>query len=362
MTPEERPRWRPRTLAVLAAAILAAAGLGAAVTVLASGSDGRPAATEAVTASRPAALVTSSALTIGEIYERSAAGVVEIAVAGSSSSGFPPFDGQSEGTGSGFVLDDEGHIVTNEHVVEGAGTITVSFPNGKEVPATLVGEDASSDIAVVDVDLPADELDPLTLGSSSEVGIGDPVVAIGSPFGFEGSVTSGIVSALARTIDAPNGYAITGAIQTDAAINQGNSGGPLLGSSGEVIGVNAQIASQSGGNDGVGFAIPIDTARRVAAQLIAGESVEHAYLGVSLVDSAQPEGAGISSVLDATPAAEAGLLAGDVITEFDGTPVASAGDLSAAVAAAKPGGQVTLTIIRNGSQRTVEVRLGVRPS
>ena len=221
--------------------------------------------------------VASTSLGVGEIYERSAAGVVDIAVTGGGG-GF----GQTAGEGSGFVLDKEGSIVTNAHVVEGAGTITVTFANGEEAPATLVGADESTDVAIIDVDLPSEELTPLGLGTSADVEIGDPVVAIGSPFGLAGTVTSGIVSALDRTVDSPNGYPIAGAIQTDAAINPGNSGGPLLDATGKVIGVNAQIASNSGGNDGVGFAIPIDTVRQVAEKLVAGEDVEHAYLGVSL--------------------------------------------------------------------------------
>jgi S1-C subfamily serine protease len=283
------------------------------------------------------------------------------------------------------VLDDEGHIVTNAHVVDGAGSIVVTFSNGRQVEATLLGVDASTDVAILEVDVPADELTPLPLGDSSAVEVGDGVVAIGSPFGYEGSVTSGIVSALDRSVDAPNGYPITGAIQTDAAINPGNSGGPLLDSAGNVIGVNAQIASNSGGNDGVGFAIPIDTVRQVAAKLAAGESVEHAYLGVSLVtvddSSAQalglPRGAQIASVERGSPADDAGLQAGtqeqtvngqpyttdgDVVTALDGEPIGSAADLVAELAAKQPGDQVTLTVSRGGETLSVDVTLGTRPS
>ena len=207
----------------------------------------------------------------------------------SSNSDLQPFgQGGTQAEGSGFVLDADGHIVTNAHVVEGASTITVRFSNGDEAEATLVGTDPSSDIAVLKVDPGATTLHPLELGTSKDLVVGQGVVAIGSPFGLQGSVTTGIVSALDRSIQAPNGYTIGGAIQTDAAINHGNSGGPLLDSSGKVVGVNAQIASDSGGNDGVGFAIPSDTVSSVAQQLIAGQSVEHAYLGVSVttLDSA----------------------------------------------------------------------------
>ena len=173
-------------------------------------------------------------------------------------------------------------MITNAHVVEGAQSVEITFSNGKTYDATIVGTDASTDLAVLKVDAPASLLVPLTLGDSSEVGVGDTVVAIGSPFGLENSVTAGIVSALGRSMEAPNGFTINGAIQTDAAINHGNSGGPLLDLDGRVIGVNAQIASESGGNDGVGFAIPSNTVGSIAKQLIADGSVQHAYLGVSV--------------------------------------------------------------------------------
>ncbi len=228
------------------------------------------------------------------------------------------------------------------------------------MPATLVGADPSSDLAVIAVDVSADRLEPLSLGSSAGLEVGDGVIAIGSPFGLEGTVTTGIVSALGRTIDAPNGYSITGGIQTDAAINPGNSGGPLLDASGNVIGVNVQIASESGGNDGVGFAIPVDTVRQVASQLAAGKTIERAYLGVSLTNASG--GARIAAVQSGSPASAAGLRAGDVVTALGDLPIASAADLSSAVAARKPGEHVTLTISRDGSNETVDVTLGTRPS
>ena len=206
-----------------------------------------------------------------------------------------PGGGQGvSGEGSGFVIDTEGHIVTNAHVVDGASSITVRFSDGSQADASLVGSDTSSDLAVIDVNVDASKLHPLSLGASDGLRIGQGVVAIGSPFGLQGTVTTGIISALDRTIDAPNGYSIPGAIQTDAAINHGNSGGPLLNAQGEVIGVNAQIASDSGGNDGVGFAIPVDTVKNVAGQLVEGGNVSHAYLGVSVttVDAGAAETSG----------------------------------------------------------------------
>ena len=177
-------------------------------------------------------------------------------------------------------------MITNQHVVDGAESVKVTFSNGKTYDATVVGSDPSTDIAVIDVDAPASVLEPLELANSSQLEVGDGVVAIGSPFGLEQTVTTGIVSALHRQITSPNNFAIDDAIQTDAAINHGNSGGPLLDLNGDVIGVNSQIESESGGNDGVGFAVPSNTVKRIADGLIADGSVEHAYLGVATEDVA----------------------------------------------------------------------------
>jgi putative serine protease PepD len=211
----------------------------------------------------------TSTLSVSEIYRRAHRGVVQITVAQSSPG---PFGGASTAQGSGFVYDMSGDIVTNEHVVDGASSISVKFWNGKTYKAKLVGSDASSDLALIKVDAPSSVLHPLTVGDSSTVQVGDSVVAIGSPFGLNESVTSGIVSALHRQITAPNNATIHDAIQTDAALNHGNSGGPLLDDEGRVIGVNAQIESSSGGNDGVGFAISSTLLRSTIAQLLAGET------------------------------------------------------------------------------------------
>ena len=201
---------------------------------------------------------------------------------------------------------------------------------------------------------------PLSLADESSVDVGDGVVALGSPFGLEGSITAGIVSALDRTIEAPNGYAIDGAIQTDAAINHGNSGGPLLDAAGEVIGVNAQIASESGGNDGVGFAIGIGTVKDVATALASGETVSHAYLGVSLEDG--DEAPQVTAVSDGSPAASAGLRVGDEIVEIDGEPVSSGDDLRSELEEREPGTKVTVTVVRGGEQIELDVTLGTRPA
>ena len=198
-------------------------------------------------------------------------------------------------------------MITNQHVVDGAQSVEVTFWNGKTYDATVVGSDPSTDIAVLDVDAPASVFEPLELGDSSQLEVGDGVIAIGSPFGLEQTVTTGIVSALHRQITAPNDFAIDDAIQTDAAINHGNSGGPLLDLDGKVVGVNSQIESESGGNDGVGFAVSSNTVAKIAAALIADGSVEHAYLGVATDSSTSPVGAEITTVRSGTAAADAGL-------------------------------------------------------
>jgi len=363
-----------RTSAVLVAVALASGAGGAGVAELAGG--GSAAATRTVTTTtagtaRPAAAVeTQDRLSVNEIVRQTKDGVVDIKVRSSGGTtpdrfGGPGGSGQggaqeSQAEGSGFVIDDDGHIATNQHVVDGATSITVTFANGHTAGAKVVGTDASTDVAVIKADAPKSELHPLTLADSSQVQVGDGVVAIGSPFGLEGTVTTGIVSALGRTINAPNDFTISGAIQTDAAINHGNSGGPLLDAAGHVIGINAQIESDSGGNDGVGFAIPSSTVRRVASQLVSGGSVAHAYLGVQLADATG--GAGVAQVRGDGPAGDAGLRVGDVVTAIDGKPVSSADQLVGAVDGHKPGDEVTLKVRRDGRIRDVQVKLGTRPS
>jgi putative serine protease PepD len=312
-----------------------------------------------VSDSQPAAKTETQS--VNSIYRNAYQGVVELTVTSESSSG--TFGGGSQtqkAQGSGFVYDSNGDVATNQHVVDGATSVAVKFWNGKTYGAHVVGTDASTDLAVVKVDAPSSLLHPLTLGDSSSLQVGDGVVAIGSPFGLEETVTSGIVSALHRQMTSPSGFAIPDSIQTDAAINHGNSGGPLFDTQGKVVGVTAQIESDSGGNDGVGFAIPSSTVRSVADQLISSGKAEHAYLGVSLSSSAST--ALVAEVRSGTPAARAGLQAGDVVTALDGKSIASTGELESAIAAHEPGDSVSLTYTRNGKSHTVQLKLASRPS
>jgi putative serine protease PepD len=349
--------------APIVAALALGGGAGAGIYAAASsGTVNTPTASTAVPTAQPAAVKTTVA-NLTQLYDNVTPGVVDITVTSSAAgNNLGPGGGTTQAEGTGFVVDTAGHIVTNQHVVDGATSITVRFKSGKAVKATLVGTDPSTDIAVIKVDVPAGDLHPLTYGTSSTVQPGQEVAAIGSPFGLAETMTSGIVSAIDRTIQAPNNYSIAGAIQTDAPINHGNSGGPLLDMNGEVVGVNAQIQSDSGGNEGVGFAIPIDAVKSVANTLIAGGKVQHAFLGIHVGDAANAAGAQVSSVESGSPAAKAGVKAGDVITAIDGKTITTADDLTAAIGSRAPNDKVTLTVIRGGKTVTLDVTLGVRPS
>jgi putative serine protease PepD len=349
-----------RRTAPIAAALALGGGAGAAIYAASSGSGSGQSTVVASVPAQPAS-TRATTTTLTQLYKNAAPGVVDITVASSDSSGFGQ-GGQSQAEGSGFVIDTNGDIVTNQHVVAGATSIKVRFQDGTVEKATLVGTDPSTDVAVIKVSGDSSLLHPLTFGDSSSLQVGDEVAAIGSPFGLPESMTRGIVSALNRTITAPNKFSISGSIQTDAAINHGNSGGPLLNMSGQVIGVNAQIESDSGGNDGVGFSIPSDAVKSVANTLIAGQAVQHAYLGVQIGDSPSGTGAVVSTVKADTPASKAGLKAGDVITAIDGDPVANADDLTAKINAHKPSQKVTLSVERGGKSLSIDVTLGVRPS
>ncbi|HVY97685.1 MAG TPA: trypsin-like peptidase domain-containing protein [Solirubrobacterales bacterium] len=335
---------------------------------------------------------------VNQIYKNDGGGVafIESQVPPQETSTFSPFgepeaEGGGTATGSGFVIDGEGHVLTNNHVVEGANKIQVKLgASDTEYPAEVVGADPASDLALLKVEAPAKELHPLTLGDSSKVEVGDPVVAIGNPFGLDRTVTSGIVSALQRQIQAPNGFSIDNVIQTDAAINPGNSGGPLINARGEVIGINSQIetgGSGAGGNVGIGFSIPINTAKAEIHQLETKGEVEHAYLGIEggsitpelakALNLPVKEGVIVQTVVKDGPADKAGVeggstaatiggaevqLGGDIITEMDGQKIAGMEELIEIVNKKKPGESVELKLLRNGQEKTATVTLGKRPA
>lgn len=331
--------------------------------------------------------------TVGQIYKNSSEGVVSIT--SKVSSGTPDQFGQTqEGTasGTGVVISKDGYIVTNDHVISGhQGAVTVTFKDDKAVTAKVVGTDPSKDIAVLKVDSKDHDLTPLPLGNSSKVAVGDPVVAIGNPFGLNQTVTTGIVSALQRTISAPNNFSIDNVIQTDAAINPGNSGGPLLNSGGQVIGINSQIATSgtSEGNVGIGFAVPIDSVKQIIPQLEKSGKVDYAYLGVSTSSltadvaakvnfGGEKQGAIVQCVVKNGPAGKAGLTAGsqaastssgaqlnldaDLIVKIDDTDVKTSEDVQKAVLAKKSGDKVSIEVVRDGKKKTLDATLGTRPT
>ena len=309
----------------------------------------------------PAPTATRSATDVSALYNKVRDGVVYVQTSSRTTS--TGAEGES-GSGSGFVLDTRGHILTNDHVVAGADTVRVRIGDSEDlISAKVAGTDASSDLAVLKVDPAGVEggLKPLALGTSASVQVGQPAVAIGSPFGLQGSLTTGVISALGRPIQSPNGFQISGALQTDAAINPGNSGGPLLDAQGSVIGINAQIATETQSNSGVGFAIPIDTAKQAIPRLERGETIRRAYLGVSTTSTSNGSGAQIAAVVGGGPAAKAGLRAGDRITAVAGAKVRTADDVAERIAGRKPGDVVEVVVQRAGDQRTVKVELGTQP-
>jgi len=342
----------------------------------------------------PASFQNGKAMSINEIYREAAPGVVHIETttrvqAPSDFFGNPFGTSQTQrALGSGFVIDKAGHIATNFHVVQGANAIQVSFSNNERYKARVVGVDPSTDSAVLEVAVKPRALTPLPLGNSDSVRVGDQVIAIGNPFGLDRSVTAGIVSAVQRRIEAPNQLSIGHVIQTDAALNHGNSGGPLLNAEGEVIGVNAQIETGGSGqgNVGIGFAIPINTVRSVVADLIKHGKVEHPFLGIEgktlapniarLFHLPVTSGVLVASVRAGTGAARAGLKAattqvtvageswpagGDVIVKADGQPVPSIERLVDLIATKQPGDTIKLEIVRATKRMTLDVRLGRQP-
>jgi S1-C subfamily serine protease len=345
--------------------------------------------------SAPASFQTGQRESINQIYRATAPGVVHIETTLKVQQNDPffgnPFGATTQterALGSGFVIDRAGHLVTNYHVVRGATTIQVSFSNNERYRAKLVGSDPSTDIAVLKVDVPASALIALPLGNSDAVRVGDQVIAIGNPFGLDRSVTSGIVSAVQRRIEAPDDLSIAHVIQTDAALNHGNSGGPLLNAQGEVVGVNAQIETGgvSQGNVGIGFAIPINTVKDVVAQLIKHGTVEHAFLGIEgktltpqiahLFHLGATSGVVVATVRPGTGAAQAGLKAatdqvtvqgeswpagGDVIVKVDSEPITTVEQLVDVIAAKEPGDKIKIEVVRANAHKTMTVKLGRQP-
>jgi S1-C subfamily serine protease len=331
---------------------------------------------------------------VNQIYRADSAGVAFIQAEQRPQPSSPlNFFGQPQGggvaTGSGFVLDSAGHILTNNHVVSGATQIRVKLgASNRTYDATKVGTDPATDLALLKIDAPADALHPLSLGDSSQAQVGDPVVAIGNPFGLDRTVTSGIVSALQRQIQAPNGFSISNVIQTDASINPGNSGGPLINSQGQVIGITSQIATGGGnGSVGIGFAIPINTARQVINQLETTGQVQHAYLGISgttispdlskALNLPVNSGVLVQDAVKGGPADKAGIrggntsatiaganlaLGGDIITEVNGKRITSMDQIVSIVNRAKPGDTIDVTVLRGGHTTRNTVTLGDRPN
>jgi S1-C subfamily serine protease len=317
---------------------------------------------------------TSGGRTVQDIYKTEGNGVVYIQSEGVSG-GTDLFGQQQQGTatGSGFVVDKNGTIVTNAHVVDGASKVTVSLEEGGDaIDAKVLGVDNDSDVAVLKIDPSGKDLTVLPLGDSSKAQVGDPVVAIGNPFGLQRTVTTGIVSALQRQVDAPSGFPISDVIQTDAAINPGNSGGPLLNAQGRVIGINSQIATGGGqGSVGIGFAVPINTVKQLLPKLEQGQTVKHAYLGVRMGDLTSDQatrlkvpvsdGAVIGLIDNGSPADKAGLKVGDVIVAVDGKKMASATDVVNTISDKSAGDTVQVEYYRGSSKHTVSLKLAERP-
>lgn len=329
--------------------------------------------------------------TVAEVYDKESSGVVFIkAQIKSSGDKLSPFGlpepRQGTASGSGFVIDKDGLIVTNAHVINDADEVSVELDDKTSTKAKVIGKDASIDIAVLKVESEKGKMNPLPLGKSKGLKVGDPVIAIGNPFGLDRTVTTGIVSALQREISAPNGFTIKDVIQTDASINPGNSGGPLLDATGKVIGVNSQIATAGGGSEGVGFAVPIDTVRDALPQLKSKGKVERAFMGVTglslnaemLKDLNLPadEGVLIQNVTKDGPAQKAGLkggdtqvtvngtevlLGGDIIKEIDGKKINDMKQVVSLVDSKKPGDKIEVKYIRDKKEKTATVKLATRP-
>jgi S1-C subfamily serine protease len=381
-------------LSLLAAGLIAGCGGGD------DDSGGGSSADTPATATQVVVAASDGSFNPAEIYKNVSPGVVTVlSVFGESGTDILGGGGGSAGQGSGFVIDTDGNIVTNAHVVSTGGHLNgggspqeakqvfVELGDRDRVPAEIKGIDADSDVALIKVDPDGLDLNPVALSDRSGFAVGEPVAAIGSPFGEDQSLSVGVISATDRTVEGLTNFGIDNAIQTDASINPGNSGGPLLDAKGEVIGINEQIASDSGSNSGVGFAIPVTSVRYSLDQLKSDGKVDYAFLGVTS-ETIYPQlaehlgldtdhGAMVSDVVDGSPADDAGLRAGndestfqlqrvksggDVILAVDGKPVFRNSDLSELIATHEPGSTVTLEVLRDGEKADVEVQLGSRPA
>jgi S1-C subfamily serine protease len=303
----------------------------------------------------------------GTVYQSAKSSMVEILVSGPTNR----YGMTQSGSGSGIIIDARGYVLTNNHVVDGASSIQVAFSDGTDRTAQVVGTDSGNDLALIKVELPAGAA-VATLGDSDQVQVGDTAIAIGSPFGLNQTVTQGIISAVHRDWQPDGGTIQRDMLQTDAPINPGNSGGALLDTSGQVIGITTAIESPVRGSVGVGFAVPINTAKRLLPQLEAGKQLAPVWLGISgqelTPDVAQAQGLStqsgvlVAEVVDGGPAAGAGLQANDIITAIDGSTIASFDQLSAQISAHQAGDKISITITRGGQERTLTATLQSRPS
>jgi len=371
--PNGRPgppgRRRPRAAAALALAAVVGAIVLAVVLDVAGAFDRT---TTVVRQSAPAATTRGTSLNAAALYAGAAPGVVDITAHSSTTTPAGPFGlprkAQTTDTGTGTVIDRQGRILTADHVIAGATSVSVIFEDGTTRTAKVLGGDPATDVAVLKVNPSGLKLHPLSLGSVSAMRIGNPLAVIGDPFDFHRSLSTGVISGLDRTIQAPNGFTIAHAVQTDAAMNPGNSGGPVLDGGGQVIGVADQIATGGSGADsstGVGFAVPIDIAKSELPQLEAGHAPAHAYLGVSAEDATingGKSGALVGTVAPRGPAAHDGIRAGDVIVKVGATSISGVNDLVTAASSHRPGDRVAVTIVRHGTQLTRSVTLAKEPT
>jgi putative serine protease PepD len=367
--PASDHRRNPPTLALALAAAALLATIALTIALLATGAFDRRTSATAVT---QAASSGGSGLNAAALYASAAPGVVDITAHSTTTTAAGPFGlprkAQATDTGTGSVLDTQGRILTADHVIAGASSVTVTFQNGATRPAKLLGGDSATDTAVLKIDPAGLTLHPLPLGSLANLHIGDPIAVIGDPFTYQRSLSGGLISGLDRTIQAPNGFTIAHALQTDAAMNPGNSGGPVLDAQGQMIGVADQIATGNSGADsstGVGFAVPINVVKNVLPQLEHGATPAHAFLGVGAADATGTggnAGALVQAVRSSGPAAAAGIRTGDVIVALGPAKIAGVNDLVTATSTHRPGDRVTATVIRDGKRLTLPITLAAEPT